>query len=89
MAEAIIIIIVGIFASGVVAGGVMIVSLGIHAEERQLRQRQRASLTNPEQDVRTPEEPPSEFAGGARAIAGLHVSRYRMPEPEQSPHLVG
>lgn len=70
-----VIIIIGIFSSGVVAGIYAIVIIGIHAEERRLRGRQRARLTDPEQDVRTPEEPPGDVTGGARVIAGFHVSR--------------
>jgi hypothetical protein len=66
MADAIILSAIAVFLAGVVAGIVVIVSIGIRREERDFLRTGLVSMTR---------RAPDRFSGGARSLTGLYVGR--------------
>jgi hypothetical protein len=81
MADIIVIIAAGIFAAGVVAGIIAVISIGIHREERRFRIQQDLSLGGEMADVHLPQEAPDRVTGGARRLMGLYVRRQPASAP--------
>ncbi len=80
MANALLIIALGVFAAGAVAGVIVVVSIGIRREERRFRELQRLREERFFQtgEVATsflPEDAPDHLTGGARLLTGLWVRR--------------
>jgi hypothetical protein len=93
MANALVIIAAGVFAAGITVGFIVVVSMGIHREERRFRevQRQRERLFLETGEIPTgflPEAAPDHLTWGARRVTQLHIRRQRASAPQDRDLLV-
>jgi hypothetical protein len=80
MTNALVIIAAGVFAAGIAVGFIVVVSMGIHREERRFRevQRRREQQFFQTGEVQTgfvPEDAPDHLTWGARRLTNLYVRR--------------
>jgi hypothetical protein len=80
MANALVIIAAGVFAAGIAVGIIVVVSIGIHREERRFREVQRSReehffQTGEMHPGFMPEDAPDHLTWGARRLMNLHIRR--------------
>lgn len=93
MANALVIIAAGLFAAGIAVGFIVVVSMGIHREERRFRelQRQRERQFFATGEVQTgflPEDAPDHLTWGARRVLQLNIRRQPADAPQDHDLLV-
>jgi len=93
MANALVIIAAGVFAAGIAVGFIVVVSMGVHREERRFRElrRQREQqffATGEMQAGFMPEDAPDHLTWGARRVMQLHIRRHVPTTPQDQDLLV-
>lgn len=93
MANALVIIAAGVFAAGIAVGFIVVVSMGVHREERRFREfrRQREQQFFATGEMQTgfmPEDAPDHLTWGARRVLQLNIRRQRASAPQDQDLLV-